>query len=262
MSNFYFNVPYNDKDKAKELGARFSKDEKSWFAHSPEIRQKMAKFWTEKVSTATEERKGWNLDNKFSYQFEVPLEKGTYAEKMLGADFDTTTWQWFAPTDSIWNEMIRYFQQSLTKDAPLELFDMEKRKNYEKDVLETYNFDIKFNDKDDAKKLGAVWSKTENSWTAPNKQVWNFMIAYWPQKLDANKKKPSTEEENNSTNPEKKQKQEQEKLDKKLSSEFLLDDTEFVLARSFGGVYNVATNTWTAPNNEVWTKMCNEWEPL
>ncbi len=253
MSVFLFNVPYADKDKAKDVGARWSKIDSSWYAPNMQVKQEMAKHWVEnkKQKMETLERKGWELDNKFSYHFDIPIEKGTYAEKVLGAIFDPKTMNWMAPNDLVWNQIIRYFPQKMEKSIGLELERMDKRKNYQDDEYETNDFNVPYMEKDFAKQLKAIFNQTTKCWSAPNQQIWYFMIAYWPQ---------------NGTNPKKEIKKEiKEEIkedQEKISSQFLLDDEDFVLAKTLGAIYCKETNLWTAPNNEIWEQMCDKWEPI
>ncbi len=244
--SFLFNVPYKDKEKAKGFGARWSKADNSWYAPNVQVKQEMLKHWVEnkKQKTETEERKGWELDNKFSYQFDIPMERGTYAETVLGAVFDSKTMNWTAPNETAWNQIIRYFPQTLEKSNALELERLDKRKNYEDDEYETNDFIVPYTEKDHAKQLRAVFNQTTKCWSAPNRQIWSFMIAYWPQ----NSKKPVIEKK-------------PIVLDQP-SSQFLLDEEDFVLAKSLGAIYCIESNLWTAPNNEIWEQMCDKWEPI
>ncbi len=252
MSTFLFNVPYADKDKAKDQGARWSKADSSWYAPNIQVKQEMLKYWPEnkkQKTTDTSERKGWEFDNKFSYQFDIPIEKGTYAEKILGAVFDSKTMNWTAPSDPCWNQIIRYFPQKLEKSIGLQLERLDKRKNYEEDHYETNDFIVPYTEKDHAKQLKAVFNKDTKCWSAPNRQIWHFMIAYWPQNVITKNEKKEEVTTKIQESPE-------------ISSQFLLDEEDFAIAKSLGAIYCKETNLWTAPNNEVWEQMCDKWEPI
>lgn len=254
-NNYFFDVPYDDKDKAKEKGARWGKDAKKWYAPNAEVRNLMlAAGWKENKSIVTEkavpERKGWQLDNKFSYHFDVPLEHGTFAEKALGAKFDPEMGLWMAPDKNvnIWNGLIRYFPQTLEK-VKLQEVNMPKRKNYEYDEFEMYDFEVPYVEKDYAKQLKSMFDQTKKCWIAPNLQIWHFMIQYWPQKTTKKTIVPMEDDKKQAQN-------------NNLSHQFLLDDSDFAYAKSLGAIYCVETQLWTAPNNEVWEQMCDRWEPI
>ncbi len=258
---FFFDVPYTDKDKAKDKGARWSKDEKSWYAPNVEIKKQMlGAGWKENISKKKSdtipERKGWQLDNKFSYYFDISIENGTFAEKALGAIFDPEMGQWMAPNrnDNIWNQIIRYFPQTLEKKTLLTIDKLTKRKNYEYDEFETYDFDVPYIEKDYAKQLRSIFDKDKKCWIALNLQIWHYMIQYWPQKTNKLVKKEKMEEEEDE--------HKKPKTDNVISHQFALDDSDFAYAKSLGAIYCVETELWTAPNNEVWEQMCDKWEPI
>jgi hypothetical protein len=198
-----------------------------------------------------QERKGWQLDNKFSYHFDVSIENGTFAENALGAIFDNDLCQWMAPdsNDTIWNQMIRYFPQTLEQGNILEIDSLKKRKNYQDEEFETYSFEVPYMEKDYAKQLKSIFDKEKKCWIAPNLQIWFFMIAYWPQKTSKTIKKEDEDEET-------------KVVQTKKSIEFILDDCDFAFAKSLGAIYCPSKETWTAPNNEVWEQMCDKWEPI
>ena len=48
-----FFIPFEDNDAAKSLGARFSWERKTWYAHSPDVASCMAQRWTATSSNRT-----------------------------------------------------------------------------------------------------------------------------------------------------------------------------------------------------------------
>ncbi len=259
--SFFFDVPYKDKELAKKMGARWNQDAKRWHTTNPTVRMELLKKWKEISGPQSEpaKRDGWELDNKFSNFFNVPIDKGTFAQKSLGAKFDVESWRWFAPNEAVWNQLIPYFEQSLEAGEPLNDIDeyVPKRKNYQKDTFASWEFDVPYTEKDFAKQINAVWNNDKKTWSAPNEQIWHFLIRYWKQKHSG----PQQQQEQPEEEPKEETKQE---MDTDESNEFLLDDdgTDFQKAKNLGAIYNPDTNMWSAPNRIVWEKMCDLWEPV
>ena len=171
----YLTVPFADRQIAKELGARWDKQQKSWYAPEGADQALLAR-WQRRDEEPTKE----------PVLLEVPFSQKDQVKK-LGArwDKDQKSWyvpdgldrtlftQWLAQEESIMTDPVKtgpdvqpaVSPQTLsnTPGEPTQSIDNTQPKGK---APRAY-LAVPFKDKDEAKGLGAKWDRKAKSWYAP-----------------------------------------------------------------------------------------------
>lgn len=113
MSQQYFTIPFEDKEKAKLAGARWDAVKKTWYAPTFEVGMKMLSYGWKEIE---------NIDDVMRYYLVVPFANKDEA-KALGARWDGEKKKWYAPTGDVFEKTKRWAQlqspmlQSTTEGA-------------------------------------------------------------------------------------------------------------------------------------------------
>ncbi len=189
VQRVYFNVPYDDKELARELGASWDEDSSKWYAKTKEIENAMLENQWKIVNYVELKKKrkrlGYELDEKKFDFFNIPRCESLVAEK-LGAEWDFNLKVYKAPNDRVWGELNSHWPQCKLEDVNqfeyIELVNVKKRKNPSETKFESFAFNIPFKEKDCAKlTIGAKWDMTTKKWCATSKRMWDEMNQYWEQ---------------------------------------------------------------------------------
>ncbi len=136
----YLNIPKEEKDDAKSLGAKWDNNEKSWYTTDDNPhKEKLFEKW----------QLNENLQQNKIF-LSVPIEEKDEA-KALGAKWDNNQKAWYTTADNPNNQ---------------ELFSKWPNKQTEEthNVPEKIYLNVPREEKDDAKALGAKWDSKAVSW--------------------------------------------------------------------------------------------------
>lgn len=103
----YFTIPFEDKEKAKLLGARWDAVKKTWYAPTFEIGMKMLSCGWKEIE---------NIDDVMRYYLVVPFADKDEA-RALGARWDGDKKKWYAPTGDVFEKTKRWAQAPPTPRA-------------------------------------------------------------------------------------------------------------------------------------------------
>jgi hypothetical protein len=100
MSQQYFTIPFEDKEKAKLLGARWDAGKKTWYAPTFEVGMKMLSCGWKEIE---------NIDDVMRYYLVVPFADKEEV-KALGAKWDADKKKWYAPSGDVFEKTKRWTQ--------------------------------------------------------------------------------------------------------------------------------------------------------
>jgi hypothetical protein len=155
--HIYYDVHYDDHITAKELGARWDWEARRWYAPSEAVAYKMDEYWDRILE-----------EDKTTIIFNVPIYDRERA-KLLGAKFNPELKTWYADTKKAAAKMLQFWP----------MFDALMLKL----PLVRVAFDVPFDDKEQAKMLGARWDNTALKWFAPSEEVAVLMDEFWSRHL-------------------------------------------------------------------------------
>jgi len=115
----YIDVPYKEKNEAKELGAKWSKEEKSWYIPPNVPAEQFSKWEKETSSTlpAEEKRPSDNQVKEDKLYLAVPFSEKEIA-KSAGAKWDKSAKSWFADESSDMSVLQKYTLNSEVAHDP------------------------------------------------------------------------------------------------------------------------------------------------
>eukprot|EP01039_Chlorochromonas_danica_P003086 gene3086-3374_t len=194
----YLNVPFAEKAEAKQMGARWDTTCKSWYAYADDLR--LLERWP--VNLDPNKRLLNMKSNEVTKKvfLQVPFEEKDEA-KALGAKYDMETKKWYAPNAeasllSRWGPSASHTtgttkttttttseQSSESSLPPPEQQQQQQQQQglrAHSNVTTTYYLTVPFEDKDEAKAMGAKWDKEGRSWyvTDPSSPA----LSRWPYK--------------------------------------------------------------------------------
>lgn len=135
----YLNVPYEDKDKVKELGAFFDMKNKMWFVPKGRSTEPFAKWLT-------------NAKTVKKIRLDVPFEDKD-AVKSLGARWDKDRKTWYILSTMDKNTFSKWIPKDGNTKMPASAANAKK-----------IAIKVPFDDKDEVKSLGARWDKDHKTW--------------------------------------------------------------------------------------------------
>lgn len=113
----YIHVPYQEKNEAKGLGARWDRNKKSWYVNESENLEKFSKWLAPKVS---QEAKAPESTAEKTY-LAVPFTEKNKA-KSLGARWDRAEKSWYVPAGTDLSSFSKWMPQNIEarQEAPLD----------------------------------------------------------------------------------------------------------------------------------------------
>ena len=198
-------IPFEDKDEAKALGAKWDKDEKSWYI-PPGVNQTPFEKWinspVNQAQSVTDE-----IPATEKILIDVPFKEKNDA-RALGARWDKEEKSWYIPegVNTVLFERWRQEKQEiLPEENPADIVIDEQTEQVVKEVQQQQQQEkaqepvlgegvsrvylaVPFEDKDKAKALGARWDKANKSWfmSSDNPNLNNEVVYKWkPENLPA-----------------------------------------------------------------------------
>lgn len=179
-NRIYLAVPKEEKDEAKNLGAKWDSTQKSWYTQSdnPNNGALLAKWSTDsqtaKQIMQQEEKQGKQQTKKEAKQeakqqgekiyLAVPKEEKDLA-KMLGVKWDSNQKSWFTMSENPKNEHV---------------FSMWAKQEMQAKQSEKIYLAVPKEQKDEAKALGAKWDGNQKSWfTTTDNALNSALFAKW-----------------------------------------------------------------------------------
>ena len=181
MERVYFEVPYNEKSEARELGGYWDANVKKWYAPTPEIRDQMETKWS--VSSVSKKRKrelGKEPDHVSDF-FNVPAQDSTFAEQK-GAEWSLEKKCYFAPSLTTWQELAGFFDQIKDPEPAtfIHLDECKEREFLPDEKWQSWMFDIPYEHKDLVKtKFDVRWDGLSKKWCASNMRTWDNLRLYF-----------------------------------------------------------------------------------
>lgn len=161
----YLNVPYKEKNQAKKLGAKWDKDEKSWYVEGD----------TEKFA------KWLGTDNDITDQNKQVFEKGSEIVFTTPQGlFSTATLNKSGSLEEIEKEiahkgklfgingvMVEAIRKGVDIVQAPEQLDTNHKTTKEQNTKDRQYLNVPYEDKDLVKEMGARWDRKARSWYAP-----------------------------------------------------------------------------------------------
>ena len=141
----YIDVPFNEKNEAKSLGAKWDQENKGWYVPEGVNMADFAK-WPEKQKSEMPARD----------YIKVPMKDKDEA-KALGARWDKDNKLWFIPKNANADLFAKWPRTSIAEKKA----EQERKPVYTPRVT----LYVPFSRKDEAKKLGAYWDVRSKQWT-------------------------------------------------------------------------------------------------
>ncbi len=141
----YIDVPFNEKNEAKALGAKWDQENKGWYVPEGINMADFAK-WPEKQKSEMPARD----------YIKVPMKDKDEA-KALGARWDKDNKLWFIPKNANADLFAKWPRTTIAEKKA----EQERKPVYSPRVT----LYVPFSRKDEAKKLGAYWDARSKQWT-------------------------------------------------------------------------------------------------
>ena len=141
----YIDVPFNEKNEAKALGAKWDQENKGWYVPEGVNMADFAK-WPEKQKSEMPARD----------YIKVPMKDKDEA-KALGARWDKDNKLWFIPKNANADLFAKWPRTSIAEKKA----EQERKPVYSPRVT----LYVPFSRKEEAKKLGAYWDARSKQWT-------------------------------------------------------------------------------------------------
>ena len=141
----YIDVPFNEKNEAKALGAKWDQENKGWYVPEGVNMADFAK-WPEKQKSEMPARD----------YIKVPMKDKDEA-KALGARWDKDNKLWFIPKNANADLFAKWPRTTIAEKKA----EQERKPVYSPRVT----LYVPFSRKDEAKKLGAYWDARSKQWT-------------------------------------------------------------------------------------------------
>ncbi|WP_412058719.1 DUF5710 domain-containing protein [Bartonella sp. DGB2] len=163
----YIHVPYTEKDEAKKLGALWDKEAKSWYVEAGadlSAFQKWIKPASEAVLMNTDLKNEQSVENKRIY-LTVPYAEKDEVKK-LGALWDRQEKSWYISEDVNVTSFEKWLDPSMDTTAVIDTNEKSEHSVQNEQSVENKRIylAVPYGDKEEAKKLGALWDKEAKSW--------------------------------------------------------------------------------------------------
>lgn len=157
----FLDVPFAEKDEAKELGARWDSKNSSWYIDSNNPNKDLLTQKYGEKSNETVSKEVLEKENSRTY-LNVPKVRKDEA-KELGAKWDRNKGQWFSEKQNPnLDKLIEKFTAQKINDVNvIDAPDAQLTPSNEDTKI---YLEVPFSKKDEAKKLGANWDKNAESW--------------------------------------------------------------------------------------------------